>query len=176
MSENKLKDMDFTDGTTSFKYFNPILSKKCSHGGKNHDRHNHRKRHRLPSLASSTPRLMLQQKELDDYVIATNETHSVREFVEKAFDVVGLDWQEYVEIDDRFLRPLDVNFLKGDYSKARNKLGWKPKVRFNELVKIMVKEDMDRWEKWQNGERFPWDAQNYPNENKILSRKINIER
>ncbi|RJS84623.1 GDP-mannose 4,6-dehydratase, partial [Methanophagales archaeon] len=62
--------------------------------------------------------LMLQQKEPDDYVIATNESHSVREFAEKAFDVVGLDWQEYIKVDKRFLRPLDVNYLQGDYSKA----------------------------------------------------------
>ena len=120
--------------------------------------------------------LMLQQKEPDDYVIATNEAHSVREFVEKAFNAAGLDWQEYVKVDNRFLRPLDVNYLQGDYSKARKKLGWVPKVKFDELVKIMVKEDMERWEKWQNGERFPWDASNYPNENKILSRYIMVDR
>ncbi|MDI6640564.1 MAG: GDP-mannose 4,6-dehydratase [Methanocellales archaeon] len=118
--------------------------------------------------------LMLQQKEPDDYVIATNETHSVKEFAEKAFDVVGLDWQENVKVDKRFFRPLDVNFLQGDYSKAKQKLGWRPKVKFDKLVKIMVKEDIDRWEKWQSGERFPWDAPNYPTETKIVTRALRV--
>ena len=118
--------------------------------------------------------LMLQQKEPDDYVIATNEAHSVREFVEKAFDAAGLDWQEYVKVDKRFLRPLDVNFLQGDYSKAKKKLGWVPEVKFGELVKIMTKEDLNRWERWQSGERFPWDAPNYPNEANILTRTLNV--
>ena len=116
--------------------------------------------------------LMLQQEEPDDYVVATNETHSVKEFVEKAFDVVDLNWQEYVKVDKRFLRPLDVNFLHGDCSKAKEKLGWEPKVKFDKLVKIMVKEDLSRWERWQNGERFPWDASNYPNESHILTRAL----
>ncbi|NAS88594.1 GDP-mannose 4,6-dehydratase [ANME-1 cluster archaeon AG-394-G21] len=118
--------------------------------------------------------LILQQKESDDYVIATNEAHSVRKFAEKAFDVVDLDWQEYVKVDERFLRPLDVNFLQGDYSKAKQKLGWEPKVRFDELVKIMVKEDLSRWERWQHGERFPWDAANYPSEAKIITRTLKV--
>ena len=120
--------------------------------------------------------LILQQKEPDDYVIATNEAHSIKEFAEKAFDIVGLDWQEYVKVDKRFLRPLDVNFLQGDYSKAKKKLGWEPEVKFNVLVKIMMKEDLSRWERWQSGERFPWDAPNYPTENKIISRYIKIDR
>lgn len=118
--------------------------------------------------------LMLQQKEPDDYVIATGEAHTVREFAEKAFDVVGLDWQEYVRVDKRFFRPLDVEFLLGDYSKAEKKLGWRPRTKFNKLVKIMVKEDLSRWEKWINGERFPWDAPNYPGEAKILTRAIRV--
>lgn len=120
--------------------------------------------------------LMLQQREPDDYVIATNEAHSVKEFAEKAFNVVELDWHEYVKIDKRFLRPLDVNFLQGDYSNAKEKFCWKPKVKFDELVEIMVKEDLTRWEKWKSGERFPWDAPNYPDENKILSRYLRLER
>jgi len=118
--------------------------------------------------------LMLQQEEPDDYVIATNETHSVKEFVEKAFEVVGLDWEKYVKVSKRFLRPLDVNYLQGDYSKARKKLGWKPKVKFEELVKIMVKEDLNRWERWQKGEHFPWDAVSYPGEGKILTRVLRV--
>jgi GDPmannose 4,6-dehydratase len=99
--------------------------------------------------------LMLQQKKPDDYVIATGETHSVKEFVQEAFKFVGLDWQDYVKIDKRFFRPLDVNYLQGDPTKAKKKLGWKPKVKFRELIKIMVKEDLQRWERWQRGERFP---------------------
>jgi len=120
--------------------------------------------------------LMLQQKDPDDYVIATNESHSVKEFAEKAFGAVGLDWQEYVKVDKRFLRPLDVDFLQGNYSKAKEKLGWEPKVKFDELVRIMVKEDLGRWERWQSGERFPWDAPNYPSESKIMSRYQRIDR
>jgi len=120
--------------------------------------------------------LMLQQDEPDDYVIATGEAHSVREFCEIAFDIVGLDWQEYVKVDKRFMRPLDVNYLCGDYSKAKKKLGWKPRIKFKQLVKIMVKEDLNRWERWLNGEKFPWDAPNYPSEDKILSRYLKIDR
>lgn len=119
--------------------------------------------------------MMLQQKEPDDYVISTGETHSVKEFLERAFDVVNLDWQKYVKVDKRFLRPLDVAALQGDYSKAKSKLGWEPKIKFNELVKLMVKEDLSRWEKWQRGERFPWDAPNYPNENRIISRELKFD-
>lgn len=115
--------------------------------------------------------LMLQKEESDDYVVATNESHSVKEFVEKAYDVVGLDWQQYVQVDKKFFRPLEVNFLKGDSSKIE-KLGWVPKVKFDELVKIMVKEDLSRWQRWLNGEKFPWDAPNYPNENRVISRYL----
>jgi GDPmannose 4,6-dehydratase len=113
--------------------------------------------------------LMLQQKAADDYVVATGECHAVKEFVEKAYDTVGLDWQEHVKVDEKFLRPLEVNFLRGDYTKV-SRLGWSPNVKFNKLVEIMVKEDLNRWERWQNGERFPWDASNYPNEDKIISK------
>ena len=88
--------------------------------------------------------LMLQQPEPDDYVIATGETHSVKEFVEAAFEVVGLDWQQYVVIDPTFMRPAEVDFLLGDYSKARQKLGWKPKTTFKELVSLMVEADLRR--------------------------------
>jgi len=116
--------------------------------------------------------LILQQKEPDNYVIATNESHSIREFAEKAFDIVGLDWQEYVKIDERFLRPLDIDLLQGDYSKAKSILKWEPKIKFDELIEIMVNEDLSRWEGWQNGERFPWDAPNYPNEARILTRSL----
>jgi GDPmannose 4,6-dehydratase len=86
--------------------------------------------------------LMLQQDEPDDYVIATNETHSVKEFVELAFSYAGLDWKDYVVIDERFFRPAEVQLLMGDYSKGKKKLGWKPTVKFEELVKMMVEADL----------------------------------
>lgn len=114
--------------------------------------------------------LILQQDTPDDFVIATNEAHSVKEFAEKAFSVAGLDWEKYVSVDERFKRPLDVNFLQGDYSKAKQKLGWEPKVKFDRLAEIMVKEDMARWRSFQEGKRFPWDATSYPNEANILTR------
>jgi len=119
---------------------------------------------------------MLQQDEPKDYVIATGETHSVKEFAEEAFKIAGLNWERYVEVDKRFLRPLDTDFLQGDYTKAKQKLGWKPRVKFRKLVEIMVKEELYRWQRWMKGERFPWDAPNYPNENKILSRTFALDR
>ena len=90
--------------------------------------------------------LMLQQDVPDDYVIATGETHSVREFLEEAFKYAGLDWKKYMEIDKRYFRPLEVEFLQGDASKARKKLKWEPKVKFKELVKIMVEADIKNLE------------------------------
>jgi GDPmannose 4,6-dehydratase len=86
--------------------------------------------------------LMLQQDQPDDYVIATGETHTVREFVEIAFDRAGLDWQKHVEIDPKFYRPTEVDLLIGDPTKARTKLGWSPKVTFRKLVEIMVDADL----------------------------------
>ncbi len=88
--------------------------------------------------------LMLQQDAPDDYVIATGETHSVREFLEIAFAHVDLDWNKYVEIDPRFLRPAEVEQLLGDASKARKALGWQPRVSFRELVEMMVEADVKR--------------------------------
>ncbi len=114
--------------------------------------------------------LMLQQKEPDDYVIATDETHSVGEFAEKAFAAADLNWKDYVKLDKAFLRPIDVDVLKGDYSKAKAKLGWQPEVKFEKLVKIMVEADVERWQRCLKGEHFAWDAPNYPNEAKILTR------
>ena len=87
--------------------------------------------------------LMLQQDEPEDFVIATGETHSVSEFLELAFGRVGLRWQDYVETDNRYLRPSEVELLLGDPSKAREKLGWAPRTTFSELVELMV--DCD-WE------------------------------
>jgi GDPmannose 4,6-dehydratase len=95
--------------------------------------------------------LMLQQDEPDDYVIATGETHSVREFLEVAFSHMGLDWKKYVEIDPRYFRPAEVELLIGDYSKAKKKLGWEPKTRFTDLVKLMVDEDIRRLKEHREG-------------------------
>jgi GDPmannose 4,6-dehydratase len=120
--------------------------------------------------------LMMQQKKPDDYVIATNESHSVADFAEKAFKVVGLNWRDYVKVDNRFLRPLDVEFLQGDYSKAREALGWKPRVTFDQLVQVMVKEDLERWNRWTRGDTFPWDAPLYTGEDRIISRYLRIDR
>lgn len=91
--------------------------------------------------------LMLQQDTPDDYVIATGETHTVREFVEASFAHVGLDWKKYVEVDPRYFRPAEVDLLLGDPSKAKKKLGWSPKVTFSELVKIMTDADLALVEK-----------------------------
>lgn len=86
--------------------------------------------------------LMLQQKEPDDFVIATGETHSVRDFCELAFRRAGLNYQDHVVLDDRFVRPAEVDLLLGDASKAEQKLGWKPKTNFEELVNLMVDSDL----------------------------------
>ena len=90
--------------------------------------------------------LMLQQDEPDDYVVATGETHSVRDFVEAAFGYVGLDWHDYVEIDPRYFRPAEVEYLKGDPDKAKRQLSWEPKVSFHELVEMMVEADLKELE------------------------------
>ena len=86
---------------------------------------------------------MLQQNEPDDYVIATGETHSVRDFLELVFKEVGLPYQEYVETDPRYLRPSEVDLLLGDATKTKEKLGWVPQTTFEELTRIMVHAD---WE------------------------------
>jgi GDPmannose 4,6-dehydratase len=88
--------------------------------------------------------LMLQQETPDDYVLATGETHSVQEFLEAAFGCVDLDWRQYVTIDPRYFRPAEVDLLIGDYSKAKRDLGWEPKVKFEELVRMMVEHDRER--------------------------------
>lgn len=88
--------------------------------------------------------LMLQEDLPQDYVIATGETHSVREFVEGAFSYAGLNWKKYVAVDKNLYRPAEVNLLKGDYSKARKVLGWKPSVKFKDLIRMMVDADIKR--------------------------------
>ncbi len=95
--------------------------------------------------------LMLQQEKPDDYVIATNETHSVREFLEVAFGHAGLDYNDYVEIDPRYYRPAEVDILIGDYSKAKRVLGWEPKTRFSDLVRLMVDADVELLARHQQG-------------------------
>ncbi|MFM7439916.1 MAG: GDP-mannose 4,6-dehydratase, partial [Snowella sp.] len=86
--------------------------------------------------------LMLQQPEADDYVVATGETHSVKEFLEIAFNYVNLNWEDYVAFDKRYLRPAEVELLIGDPAKAKAKLGWEPSVTFEELVHLMVEADL----------------------------------
>lgn len=88
--------------------------------------------------------LMLQREKPDDYVIATNETHSVKKFVEVAFAHAGLDWKDHVVVDQNFFRPSEVHLLKGDYSKANKDLKWEPSVRFEDLVRMMVDADLKR--------------------------------
>jgi len=90
--------------------------------------------------------LMLQQDEPDDYVIATGETHSVERLVEVAFSHAGLDWHDHVKMDERFVRPAEVDLLIGDRSKAENELGWTPTVGFEQLVQMMVDADLERLE------------------------------
>lgn len=96
--------------------------------------------------------LMLQQDQPDDYVIATGETHSVKEFLELAFGHAGLDWRKHVEIDPRYYRPAEVDLLVGDASKARQKLGWQPKTTFTELARLMVDADIELLRKHRQGE------------------------
>jgi len=119
--------------------------------------------------------LMLQQDTPDDYVVATNETHSVREFLQAAFSSAGLNWEDHVRISEKFLRPVEVRSLHGNYEKSARVLGWQPKVLFSDLVELMVREDLERWAQWNRGVHFPWDALNYPHEKKILSRKVKFE-
>jgi len=87
--------------------------------------------------------LMLQQDVPDDYVVATGETHSVREFVAETFSYLGLDWAEFVDHDARYERPAEAEALVGDATRAREALGWEPKVKFKELVQLMVDADLE---------------------------------
>ena len=86
---------------------------------------------------------MLQEEDGDDFILATNETHTVREFCEAAFGHVDLDWQDHVRHDSRYERPAEVDLLIGDPAKAKKILGWEPKVRFRELARLMVDADME---------------------------------
>jgi GDPmannose 4,6-dehydratase len=115
---------------------------------------------------------MMQQKVPDDYVIATGETHSVGEFAQHAFDAVGLNWKDHVISEKKLHRPLDVHQLCGNPAKATRILGWKPKVTFRELVKIMVDSDLKLWKKHLAGEPFPWDAPNHTHELDLVARNV----
>ena len=100
---------------------------------------------------------MLQQNKPGDYVLATNETHSVKEFVNEACKIAGISTSK-IKSTKTFLRPLDVANLQGDYTKAKKTFNWKPKTTFKKLVKIMVESDIERWQKWLKKEYQPWDA------------------
>ncbi|NQV08591.1 GDP-mannose 4,6-dehydratase [Candidatus Woesearchaeota archaeon] len=113
---------------------------------------------------------ILQHNKPDDFVCSTGETHSVKEFVEHAFDNVNLNYKDFVKSDKSFMRPKEVELLQGDPTKIKKELGWEPKTKFKELVKIMVDADLDRWKQHQEGKMFPWDALNYPGEMNILKR------
>lgn len=114
--------------------------------------------------------LMMQQKEPEDYVLATGESHSIKEFVSEACKVSGVSSSK-VESSKENLRPYDVPSLKGEYTKAKKKLGWTPKTRFEKLVKIMVEEDISRWERWMKGEYFPWDAATSGDDSRVIFHK-----
>ncbi|HEV2299805.1 MAG TPA: GDP-mannose 4,6-dehydratase [Candidatus Acidoferrales bacterium] len=104
--------------------------------------------------------MMMQRPEPEDYVIATGESHSVREFAEMAFCHAGLDWRKYVEIDSTYFRPTEVDILQGDASKARSILGWRPKTRFEDLVKLMVDADIQLLNQKLSGQfERQWSAQ-----------------
>lgn len=113
---------------------------------------------------------ILQVDNPDDFVVATGEAHSVEELLTVSFNRLGLDWKKYVKVDERLTRPLDVGFLLGNISKLKNKTNWEPKMKFEELINLMVDTDLNRWEKHLNGQTLYWDAQNYPNDLTILSR------
>ncbi|MGD2124204.1 MAG: GDP-mannose 4,6-dehydratase [Gemmatimonadota bacterium] len=97
---------------------------------------------------------MLQRPKPEDFVIATGEDHSVREFLDQAFSLLNLDWEEYVEVDPTYYRPTEVDSLRGDASKARKELGWEPRVGFKELVRIMVEADLELAQREAHGKEF----------------------
>ena len=116
---------------------------------------------------------MLQQKRPDDYVLATSETHSVKEFVDEACKIAGISQDKIISTKEN-LRPNDVIYLKGDYSKAEKRLGWKPKTTFKKLVKIMVEEDIERWNHWLKGEYFIWDAAMSGEDSSVIKTKKHL--
>lgn len=117
--------------------------------------------------------MMLQQKKPDDYVLATNELHSIKELVEEACKVGGISSSKIISSKENF-RPFDVQNLRGNYSKAKKKLGWKPRTKFKKLIKIMVEEDINRWQRWIKGEQFPWDAAMSGQDSHVFSKWRNL--
>jgi GDPmannose 4,6-dehydratase len=115
---------------------------------------------------------ILQHDEPLDIVLATDTTYTVESFLKTAFDSVDLNFEDYLRINKKYYRPLDVDYLRGDFSKAKEILGWEPTVKFEELVAIMVKEDIKRWTSWKKGEFIPWDAFHYPSEDQLVSKEI----
>jgi len=113
---------------------------------------------------------MLQQDKPETYVISNGVPHKVKDVAKLAFELEGMDWKKHVSIDKKLLRPLDVEFLCGDCKKAKKELGWRPKVTFEKLIKLMVDEDITRWKSFLDGKSFPWDAPLYPSEAKIITR------
>lgn len=114
---------------------------------------------------------MLQLDMPDDYVVATGIDHSVKEFAEAAFDVVGLDWKNHVRVNEKYKRPLEVWYHRGDATKSMDALGWYPRRSFEGLVENMVDADVKRWRQYLDGKYFPWDAYNYADEAIIVTKR-----
>ena len=119
---------------------------------------------------------MLQMGKSDDYVIATGESHSVQDFLDESFEIAGINKSGRVEVSKKLFRPLEVNDLKGDHSKARRELDWSPSVDFHELVRMMVKKDLQRWELALKSEIQYWDALAYPDEDTLLRMRYYLDR
>jgi len=119
---------------------------------------------------------MLQQDRPDDYVIATGEAHSVRDFVNIAFGAAGLDPKKYLKLNSRLIRPLEIDNLVGDSSKARKMLEWEPSKTFKDLVTNMVDTDLERWKANRKGDVFPWDAPLYPDDSNVIVTRYALDR
>ncbi|REJ67307.1 MAG: GDP-mannose 4,6-dehydratase [Planctomycetota bacterium] len=115
---------------------------------------------------------LLQQEEADDFVCATGVTRSVREFTQLAFEIAGLNYEDHVETHQLFMRPQDVELLQGDCTKLKQAIGWSPQTTFEELVRLMVEEDIRRWQDHQSGKTFPWDAFNYADDMTLVQRHV----
>ena len=113
---------------------------------------------------------IMQKDKPNDYVVATGESHSVKEFLKYACDHAGINYQDYLVVSKELLRPLDLPSLKGDYSKIHEECGWSPRVKFPQLVELMVDEEIKRWKMLLEGKTFPWDAPNYPSEQGFIVR------
>lgn len=118
---------------------------------------------------------ILQADEPSDYVISTRESHSVMELVDIAFSLADLNPSQFVSSVNSLVRPLEVDELEGDHSKASERLGWKPRTKFRELVKIMYEADLKRWQDYLNGKVFPWDALSYPDGLNVMERSYKMD-